>query len=337
MFTSAPEVHYTTVVSALSQRCSWQLALRVVRSLPPGVFANAFTFNSLASACTGGRQWALALHIQEDMRNNGVLADDVTQNVMLGACEKGSQWRMALQITGTEGSQATISFNSLLATLQAIQSWKWALLGFNMMVPYRARPDCISCSTCISCCQHDWHLAMNCFAELKFAALQPNDVIYGAFLNSCEKTSSWLLALQVSRGMPATSLVPNNYIFNSVISALDKSSKWMDAAELFSRMPQHAVDTITCTALISAYGKASRWTCSLALLHRMPEFSVIPNAATFNAALTSCSSHGLATALMAWNQLKTLDQPSFPDVLTYNIMINACSKEGWAFWDLRYV
>ena len=30
-------MHYTTVVSALAQRSSWQLALSVVDGLPPGV------------------------------------------------------------------------------------------------------------------------------------------------------------------------------------------------------------------------------------------------------------------------------------------------------------
>ncbi|CAE7033114.1 PEX4 [Symbiodinium sp. CCMP2456] len=330
-------VHYTTVVSALAKRCFWEVALSVVESLPPGISANSFTFNSLVSACSGGSEWAKALHLCEEMRHLGVLPDSITKNVILSACEKGTQWSLALsQCAGQSGqgdlSQTTIRFNSALAALQACQSWKLAVLGFNSMRSSRACPDEYSCSTCINSCQHSWQLAANGLEALFRSGLFPNDVVYGAALNSCEKNSAWSMALQMSNDIQTRRSLSNQYIYNSVISAVDKAGQWTYAVELFDEMPRHtAHDAVTCTVLISACGTRS-WTWALAVLHGMSERSIVPTAATYNAVLKACSSNGLDTTLKVWTAIKGLDHPQFPDVLTYNIMISACSDEGaWQF------
>ena len=330
------QVHYTTVVSALAHRCFWELALSIVHQLPPGVSANSYTFNSLASACSGGSEWASALQVQEDMLNLGILPDGVTRNVVLSACEKGAQWSMAVKMcafrvsTGQDPSQATISFNSALAALQNSQSWKHALLGFNTMLPSRACPDEYSCSTCINSCQHSWQLAVSGLEEVTLAGLCPNNVVYGATLNSCEKSGAWSLALELADEILARRTLPNQYTFNSAMSAADKASHWKYTVGLFSQMPHYAAhDVVSCTALISACGSGSCWTSALALLHTMPERSIHPNAATYNAVLKACCSNGLDTALMVLASLEDV-HANFPDVLTYNIVISACSTEGWS-------
>eukprot|EP00439_Symbiodinium_sp_Y106_P050536 s3675_g6.t1 len=333
-------VHYTTVVSALAKRCLWELALSVVDSFPPGVSANSFTFNSLVSACSGGSQWIQALQVQDEMRNLGVLPDSITGNVILSACEKGTQWSQALSQCArghsdqlsVDLSQTTIRFNSALAALQACQSWEMAVLGLNSMRSFRACPDEYSCSTCINSCQHSWRLAANGLEAVFRSGLFPNDVVYGAALNSCEKNSAWSTALQMSNDIQTRRSLANQYIYNSVISAVDKAGQWTHAVELFYEMPRHAAhDAVTCTVLISACGKRS-WTLALALLREMSERSIVPTAATYNAVLKACSSHGLDTALKVWATMAGLNHPHFPDVLTYNIMISACSDEGaWQF------
>ncbi|CAE7942364.1 unnamed protein product [Symbiodinium necroappetens] len=330
-------VHYTTVVSALAKKCFWEVALSVVESFPPGISANSFTFNSLVSACSGGSEWAKALHLFEEMRNLGVLPDSITKNVVLSACEKGAQWSLALsQCAGQSGqvdlSQTTIRFNSALAALQACQSWKLAVLGFNSMRSSRACPDEYSCSTCINSCQHSWQLAANGLEALFRSGLCPNDVVYGATLNSCEKNSAWSLALQMSNDIQTRRSLSNQYIYNSVISAVEKAGQWTYAVELFDEMPRHtAHDAVTCTVLIRACGTRS-WTSALAVLHGMSERSIVPTAATYNAVLKACSSNGLDTTLKVWATIRGLNHPEFPDVLTYNIMISACSDEGaWQF------
>lgn len=80
------------------------------KNLDPSVF----TYSALATACSKGSQWAVAISVLDHMRSKAVLPDIFTYSALINTCGNNRLWERSLQLL-TELRQQDISGKLLCA------------------------------------------------------------------------------------------------------------------------------------------------------------------------------------------------------------------------------
>ncbi|CAK9045695.1 unnamed protein product [Durusdinium trenchii] len=135
-------------------------------------------------------------------------------------------------------------------------------------------------------------------------------------------------ALQWLRWMQEHQVEANVFHYSAVMSTCEKASEWQSAVALLAQMLQGAgalPDTVVCNAAISALEKGGGWQLALALLEELKNFSVEADVISFNSVIRGLDwRDGLQiTQCMKQRQV-------FPNTVTTNCLIDACSSWPWA-------
>ena len=117
-------------------------------------------------------------------------------------------------------------------------------------------------------------------------------------MSACAKSGHWTLALELLAGL-LYSGSPSNISFNTAITACEKSDQWEHAIALLDLCNSNgSADVVSFNAAIRAL-KAARWPCVLQLLDSMQARRILPDAFTYNAAISACEQWQHALSLLA--------------------------------------
>lgn len=125
----------------------WPWALEL---LQPDLMAYA----QCLSRC--GAQWAVALHLLEDLQQQRLEPDAACYSATMACLERGQQWRLALHLL-------------------------------------RAAPfSLVVCGAAISACKksHQWQWVLHLLEEMHRKKLESNLVVYNAALAACEESGA---------------------------------------------------------------------------------------------------------------------------------------------------
>eukprot|EP00820_Chromera_velia_P018128 Cvel_27280.t1-p1 / transcript=Cvel_27280.t1 / gene=Cvel_27280 / organism=Chromera_velia_CCMP2878 / gene_product=Pentatricopeptide repeat-containing protein, putative / transcript_product=Pentatricopeptide repeat-containing protein, putative / location=Cvel_scaffold3379:4701-6290(+) / protein_length=530 / sequence_SO=supercontig / SO=protein_coding / is_pseudo=false len=142
-----------------------------------------------------------------------------------------------------------------------------------------------------------WNTALELFAEMKEAGLQPNRITYNALFSALEKAppphgSEWEKALSLFETMKAEGVKASSGTFTLLISAMEKarpSSEWVRAEELFTEMKEKNIQPSTHTynslirSLANVPAGSSHWVLALHYFEEMKEEGVPRDLYTYKA------------------------------------------------------
>ncbi|CAE8714583.1 unnamed protein product, partial [Polarella glacialis] len=163
---------------------------------------------------------------------------------------------------------------------------------------------------------------------------------------ACSGGGAWLQALWLMQEARLSRLATSAVTHSAVMVACVRASRWSQALSLFARLleePQPAVDLVVFNTALGASSASNHWPRTLALLKEMrrgrstaslasdgpsgPRPLPSPDAASFNAALSSCERAGQSDRCLGLMATMLADRLS-PDIASYSSAIRASSRFG---------
>ena len=343
---------YNSVLEAAARLGEWREAVKLVTRLrSQRILPSTSTYLAALKSCaaksstrTGGRQ--------EDEGGVG------------GSMPVGS-WRWgeaASHLNMSDSSERAEAAKGLITMMNAdgldpdLRCYNTALLAcaqhhhdptcgielFNQMggggvAGVRLRPDLLSYSAVLSCCNRDetngGDLAIDLLARMKREGIQPDRIVYGSVISACAVSGDWRRAVMLLGEMERKGgdLAPDVVCYSSCISAYGRGDRCDDALKLLERLVDEddrktpEPNTVAYNAAISACERAGRWEDALRLLEEMKgRQGCEPNTVSLNAAISACEKGG------QYNEARRLREESGVrvDAATYNAAISALEKEG---------
>ncbi|CAE8639941.1 unnamed protein product [Polarella glacialis] len=202
------EVSYSAAISACEKVGRWQLALKLLDTMPQiSIVPNAVSFNAAISACEKGGQWEMALSLLRQMPHVKISPNTITYSAAISACEKGGQWQLAFSL-------------------------------LNLMPEMTISQNAVSYNAAISACEKggQWQLALSLLSNMLGIGLSLDGTTSGAALSACEQVSAWQPALALLDNMLSSQLLPNGLHAGSAASSLRKALGDSAAYELLDKL-----------------------------------------------------------------------------------------------------
>merc|ERR1719468_924677 len=152
-------------------------------------------------------------------------------------------------------------------------------------------------------------MALDLFAAMGQAVVEPDTITYSAAISACEKNAEWRMALDLFAAMGRALVEPNAITYNAAISACEKAAEWWMALDIFAAMGRAVVEpnAITYSAAISACEKAAEWQKALSLFCALQEDSgCATSAVSYNAVLQAVHPYPIGKHLIARGLAKGL-------------------------------
>ncbi|CAE7622825.1 Rf1 [Symbiodinium necroappetens] len=236
------------------------------------------------------RQWQMALHFIQEMRDKHVAPNDRTLNIAIDTCIRAGKLQTALQLVASLGLDLDdVTLGTLLQAFQEAGQWEQALLIFSS-IPRM-------------------HLQQTAF---HFAGAMNSCAMSGQWECACGACQQWEAALALFHLMPN----PNRIHWNAVMSSLAQSA-WPIAFALFHRMVRDSIppDLDTMGTAMQIYQSAGHWPAALHLFASMTaasaDLDMQSRSNGYNYALDAL--HEVDCAAHLWNQ--AVKEAVFPGVM----------------------
>ena len=261
-------------------------------SVPP----DTRTYNIALKLSREVRQWQMALHFLQEMRDVRVAPNDRSLNTAIDACIRAGQLQTGLQLVASLPEKRGldldhVTLGTLLKAFQDAGQWEQALLIFSSIPRMWLEQTAVHFAGVMNSCavsgQWEWTLAL--LDRMQHKLVSPDEVCYNTIISACEEGEQWELALETFNSMFSRELIPNHRSFTSAISACGTCQQWEAALALFHLMPDP--NRIHWNAVISSSAQ-SAWPTAFALFHRMIRRSIPPDLDTMGSAMQIYKSAG---------------------------------------------
>ena len=312
-------VVYNAAVSACAKADPprLQMALDLLKEGPTTVVG----YNAAMSAARG--DWASALDLLEDMKENGPEPDAVTYATALHALSVGQEWERLLDVA-EEMLQMDFPLDALALTtcLQACQHLCRADLALKYWDHYKLTPaypkegrtgseslaqaDAVAYRLAIAACGRGGDLDSAIRLLDEYCRDIGGDVIaYTAAIKGCDVVGDWQKAFKLLDHMRRKGIEPNEMTFNAILGACATACARNDR----DRLTPHV--------------KAMRL---FQILKKDPSI-VKPNVELYNAAIRVCAeAQDLTRSFVLYQEMQAANME--PSMVTFGSLMTACERVG---------
>ena len=301
-------IAHTAALQSCAQGAQWQQALALLGHMPLcRLHADLFAYNCVMNAGVESTQWQMAAALLESLSRSSLKGDSYTYSICLRAIGWGEQWVRSLALVHALGDQGLLN----TAVLNSVIS---------------------SCSSC------SWQPALEFWALLARANLQPDEITPAAVIGVCEKGGKWKQAAAFLQRMDRTALETNTRVCTAAIAscnlqaassqepgmAASSAWTWVPALRLLGSLEHRGLqgDDLSTNYVIVSCAASGRWQEALAVPVTIEGVAT----STCNAKLAACAEWQKVLALYGTSLRAQLT----PDLVTYSTAIGACERgEQW--------
>ncbi|XP_031503612.1 pentatricopeptide repeat-containing protein At3g24000, mitochondrial-like isoform X1 [Nymphaea colorata] len=286
-----PNVVLSTDLLLMYSRCgNLESARKMFEEMPQ---RNMHSWNIIIASYAQISLWREALDIYNGFQKTGFRPDHYTIPCVLKACSGAMDLLMGRKLHGcvvVSGYQDNVIVCSGLVDMYVKCG---RLCDARQAFDEMSQRDVVSWNVVISGLVRAGYgiEALRFFCEMHRGGVRVDRMTVPSVLTSCGQAGD----LAVGKGVHGIALklvlFSDIAVGNALIDMYAKSGCLHEAHQVFVEMPQR--DVITWTSLIWCYGIHGRGKDALVLFDEMVACGVMPNSATFTAALTSCSHGGL--------------------------------------------
>ncbi|CAE7506162.1 EMB2654 [Symbiodinium sp. CCMP2456] len=301
-------IAYTAAIQSCAQGAQWQQALLLLNHMPScRLHADLFAYNCVMNAGVESAQWLIATGLLESLSRSSLKGDAHTYSICLRAIGCGEQWLHSLALVHALGDQGLLNTTILNSVIS-------------------------SCSSC------SWQAALEFWALLARANLQPDEITPATVIGACEKGGKWEQAAAFLQRMDRMALETNIRACTAAIGsckleadssqghgmAASSAWTWVPALRLLGSLEHLGLqgDDLSTNYVIVSCTASGRWQEALAIPVRTAGVAT----SACNAKLAACAEWQKVLALYATSLRAQLT----PDLVTYSTAIGACERgEQW--------
>ncbi|CAE7304160.1 EMB2654 [Symbiodinium natans] len=325
---------YTFAIGALRRQGLWQQALDALAMAEDGgLTLDLPLINTAIGVCGYGLQWERALDLLAQLPRRSLQPSIYSYNSAAAAFGSARQWEHVLALVETM-NRGRIALDAAMRDCAA----KSVDVGRRQM-----RIDAMD----VLAAAADWQEALASLCSLGRQAVQADALMHNVVLDACRRSSNWAEALAHFDRMKAN-IKPTAASLTNVIASMGIAKQWQEALRMFWQTGQSdhnslpvEVDLYLCNAVLDALRTAGKWPLVLHLLSDMSaaklwlmpglflpkSFLPVPNAMSFNIAISACADAALwqpSLALLGdMNRRKTT-----PSAVTFNAAILVCGQSN---------
>ncbi|CAN4112246.1 unnamed protein product [Withania somnifera] len=283
------------------------LKLMQVRNLEPTVI----TYNAIINGlCREGRM----NEIFEEKRGKGLIPDEVTYNTLAnGYCRGNFLQALVLhsEMLRNELSPDVVTYTSLINSMYKTGNLHHAMELFDQLRAGGLYANERTYTTLIDgfSLQGFMNKAYKLLNEMISNGFSPSIVTYNALINGHCAVNRMEDALHVTQEMEQRRLVPDFVTYSTRISGFVETVSWKEHSVLSSG------DVITYSSLIQGLCEQQSLTEACELFQEMLRVGLQPDQFTYNTLIAAYCANG---------DIKGF----FPDVVTYNVLINGLNKQA---------
>ncbi|CAE7847713.1 EMB2654 [Symbiodinium necroappetens] len=367
---------YSSAISACGKQGLWQVTLDLLACMRrTQIEADVRTYTAAIAACGAGRRWMQALAVLMELVPSGLQPDVIAHTAAIQSCAQGAQWQQALCLLDHMPSFSLHAdlfvYNCVMNAGVESAQWQIAIGLLESLSRSSLKGDAYTYSICLRAigCGEQWLHSLALVHALGDQGLL-NTTILNSAIGSCS-SCSWQAALEFWALLARANLQPDEITPAAVIGVCEKGGKWKQAAAFLQRMDRMALETSlrACTAAIGscklqadssqrhgmAASSAWTWVPALRLLGSLEHLGLQGDDLSTNYVIVSCMAsgrwqealaipvrtEGVATsacnaqlaACTEWQKVLALYGTSLraqltPDLVTYSTAIGACEKGG---------
>lgn len=273
---------------------------------------------------------------------------------------RAQQWPEALALVGSIGRLACqlnpIIVSAAVSTCIGGPCWFWAVELLHAGFGGGIESDVILLSAVAKATERGkWQMALAAVRSMTLRSVEPGLIAHSTAISAAEKSGAWRLALGSLGGLRDSGIELDTVAWNAAIGACS-GRHWPRAVACLAEMPVQRT-MITFNHVLGTFERDLVWESALALLRGVRAVSLLPDRASYSAALRAGCPTGLldemrgqslemdlytynnALGLYSKQQLwgKSLELvcemqlvAATPETITYNTAISACSRaEYW--------
>lgn len=299
-------------------------------------------YNKLLSVLAKMKEYRVALHMFDEMRQWSFPANKYTMNIVINCCCHLNRIDSAFAVLGNflkqDCNPNATTFNTLLKGLFLVGKVEKAESFFQKILNLKlCEPDDFMMLTVMNgLCKAGKSLAALEFLEK--TSYKPNVYSYNAVINGLCKDGMVDNALRLLYEMPNIGVLPDVDTYNSIVHGLCDCSRWNEVKYLLLvEMVHHSepLNVVTFTTLINVLCNEGNIKETECLFELMVKMNVRPSVITYNVMIDGyCRSGNLDKARCLFQEIPRIGLKH--TIVSYNTMIHGLFRAG-RFADFEYL
>ncbi|CAM6121452.1 unnamed protein product [Calypogeia fissa] len=326
-----------SVMQDLGRMRHLQAALEVLRWMQRQGWCqlDPHMYTTIISALGEAGSFELAEKVFQGLENSQVEKDQALLNAMLNTRGKAGQIDSLEDLFESMKQSACkpdlITYNTVMNSyVRAGMGLGTVVDVFRDMYSQGIDPDLVSFDTLLQACIPGRHVkeAQKIFDNLKKKGLKPSVVTYTTLITLYANSGHCTQALEVLSDMVAENCRPNTRTFSSLITACGREGNTEEAERLFLAMREFGVEpnVVTYNAMIDMYGKGGNLEMALQKFKELELAGLKPTDVTFSSLMSCLKAAGAYEEVISFYHRAKMESVCNQHV--FSEAIDTCIKWG---------